>query len=292
MSGASADSVGSSSLPNHGRLRLDHPRCCGGTHSLALSFKAASYSGVFTLAPILTGVGRAAHGAIVAEATRLVEAGKVRPTFNRVQIPAVQRDWHDRAHAAFLRRALWVLPKPSGRVAGNPTECARFSRCSRKSSHMPLTTTHRSWRTYSARAGDHRMPGPSRRIPTRCRTSPSAVPLAMAWTSPAVLPKERYGNSSGCASTDRACGGHRLAPSTSSNFGASSSTACGTTSCCIWRNARTPSDYTQSDPRVWGAPTMHGARRPREHDHANHAGLQGSAPSSIRLRASGRSLGR
>ena len=51
-----------------------------GTHALApLSFRAASYSGVFTLLPLLTGEGRAHHGEIMAEATRLVEAGKLVP---------------------------------------------------------------------------------------------------------------------------------------------------------------------------------------------------------------------
>jgi len=51
-----------------------------GTHALApLSFRAASYSGVFTLLPLLTGEGRAHHGEIMREATRLVEAGKLVP---------------------------------------------------------------------------------------------------------------------------------------------------------------------------------------------------------------------
>jgi NADPH:quinone reductase len=51
-----------------------------GTHALApLSFRAASYSGVFTLLPMLTGEGRAHHGEILREATRLIEAGKVAP---------------------------------------------------------------------------------------------------------------------------------------------------------------------------------------------------------------------
>jgi NADPH:quinone reductase-like Zn-dependent oxidoreductase len=51
-----------------------------GTHALApLSFRAASYSGVFTLLPMLTGEGRAHHGEIMREATRLVEAGQVIP---------------------------------------------------------------------------------------------------------------------------------------------------------------------------------------------------------------------
>jgi NADPH:quinone reductase-like Zn-dependent oxidoreductase len=55
--------------------------CLGwGTHSLGpLSFRAASYSGVFTLLPILTGEGRAHHGAILREAKRLAEAGKIAP---------------------------------------------------------------------------------------------------------------------------------------------------------------------------------------------------------------------
>ncbi len=55
--------------------------CLGwGTHSLGpLSFRAASYSGVFTLLPILTGEGRAHHGQILREAKRLAEAGKITP---------------------------------------------------------------------------------------------------------------------------------------------------------------------------------------------------------------------
>ncbi len=49
-----------------------------GTHALApLSFRAASYSGIFTLLPLLTGEGRAHHGEILAEATKLAEAGKL-----------------------------------------------------------------------------------------------------------------------------------------------------------------------------------------------------------------------
>ena len=40
-------------------------------------FRAATYSGVFTLLPLLTGEGRGRHGDILREATRLVEGGKV-----------------------------------------------------------------------------------------------------------------------------------------------------------------------------------------------------------------------
>lgn len=51
-----------------------------GTHALApLSFRAGTYSGVFTLLPLLTGEGRARHGEILAEATRLAEAGQLTP---------------------------------------------------------------------------------------------------------------------------------------------------------------------------------------------------------------------
>lgn len=51
-----------------------------GTHALApLSFRAASYSGVFTLLPLLTGEGREHHGEILAQAAELVDAGKIMP---------------------------------------------------------------------------------------------------------------------------------------------------------------------------------------------------------------------
>lgn len=51
-----------------------------GTHSLApLSFRGASYSGVFTLLPLLTGDGRAAHGRILTAAAELGDLGRLRP---------------------------------------------------------------------------------------------------------------------------------------------------------------------------------------------------------------------
>ncbi|MDB5994190.1 MAG: quinone oxidoreductase [Pseudomonas sp.] len=63
--------------------------CLGwGQHSLApLSFRGATYSGVFTLLPLLTGAGREHHGEILREAARLIEAGQLKPlmdprTFN------------------------------------------------------------------------------------------------------------------------------------------------------------------------------------------------------------------
>jgi NADPH2:quinone reductase len=51
-----------------------------GTHSLApLSFNGATYSGVFTLYPLITGKGRKHHGEILKEATKLIESGKLTP---------------------------------------------------------------------------------------------------------------------------------------------------------------------------------------------------------------------
>ena len=51
-----------------------------GTHSLApLSFRAATYSGVFTLLPMTTGRCRENHGKILREVASLVEAGKLLP---------------------------------------------------------------------------------------------------------------------------------------------------------------------------------------------------------------------
>ncbi|GAA3564350.1 zinc-dependent alcohol dehydrogenase family protein [Kribbella ginsengisoli] len=51
-----------------------------GTHSLApLSFRSGTYSGVFTLHPLLTGEDRAHHGEILREAAALAERGMLRP---------------------------------------------------------------------------------------------------------------------------------------------------------------------------------------------------------------------
>ena len=58
--------------------------CLGwGSHSLApLSFRGATYSGVFTLHPLITGDGRAHHGKILARAAALAETGKLTPFLN------------------------------------------------------------------------------------------------------------------------------------------------------------------------------------------------------------------
>jgi len=58
--------------------------CLGwGTHSLApLSFRGATYSGVFTLLPLITGEGRAHHGEILTEVRAIVKAAKLKPLLN------------------------------------------------------------------------------------------------------------------------------------------------------------------------------------------------------------------
>lgn len=73
-----------------------------GTHALApLSFRAATYSGVFTLLPLLTGEGRPHHGEILREATRLAEAGMIKPLLDARQFDL---DTVDEAYALIEQR--------------------------------------------------------------------------------------------------------------------------------------------------------------------------------------------
>jgi NADPH2:quinone reductase len=54
-----------------------------GVHELApLSFRGATYSGIFTLLPLLTGKGRRHHGDVLREAAKLAEAGNLKPLLN------------------------------------------------------------------------------------------------------------------------------------------------------------------------------------------------------------------
>jgi NADPH:quinone reductase-like Zn-dependent oxidoreductase len=79
-----------------------------GTHSLApLSFKGATYSGVFTLLPLLTGQGRAHHGEILRAAADLAERGLLRPIVHGDPVP------FDQVEAALARVASGV---PAGKV--------------------------------------------------------------------------------------------------------------------------------------------------------------------------------
>ena len=73
--------------------------CLGwGSHALApLSFRGATYSGVFTLLPLLTGQGREHHGEILAQAARFAEEGKLKPLLSERQFSTAEID---EAHAA------------------------------------------------------------------------------------------------------------------------------------------------------------------------------------------------
>ncbi|ACA15781.1 Alcohol dehydrogenase GroES domain protein [Methylobacterium sp. 4-46] len=69
-----------------------------GKHALApLSFKAGTYSGVFTLLPLLTGEGRAQHGEILRAVTQFVEAGRISP---RLDAHVFEFDMIDAAYRA------------------------------------------------------------------------------------------------------------------------------------------------------------------------------------------------
>jgi NADPH:quinone reductase-like Zn-dependent oxidoreductase len=64
-----------------------------GTHSLApLSFRGATYSGVFTLLPLLTGKGREHHGEILRAAAALADQGQLRPLLSPHRFDLSQAD--------------------------------------------------------------------------------------------------------------------------------------------------------------------------------------------------------
>jgi len=74
-----------------------------GTHSLEpLTFRGGTYSGVFTLLPLITGEDRARHGKILAQAAVLADSGELRPIlyaqrFSAAEIEAahavVEKGW-------------------------------------------------------------------------------------------------------------------------------------------------------------------------------------------------------
>lgn len=79
------DTVGGATLDeSFGSVRLYTGRVVSilgwGSHDLApLSFRGASYSGVFTLLPLITGQGRRHHGDILRQITALAETGALNP---------------------------------------------------------------------------------------------------------------------------------------------------------------------------------------------------------------------
>jgi NADPH2:quinone reductase len=69
-----------------------------GTHALApLSFRAATYSGVFTLLPMLSGEGRQHHGEILRATAELVDAGRMKPILDprRYGLDTVMDAYHE-----------------------------------------------------------------------------------------------------------------------------------------------------------------------------------------------------
>jgi NADPH:quinone reductase len=80
--------------------------CLGwGTHALApLSFRQATYSGVFTLEPLLSGEGRSHFGAILREVAAIAERGELAP---RLDPRAFSLDTVEAAYAALLGRDGW-----------------------------------------------------------------------------------------------------------------------------------------------------------------------------------------
>ena len=62
-----------------------------GTHSLApLSFRSGTYSGVFTLYPLISGQGRAHHGEILTAATALIDEGRIKPQIHEKEYTLAQ----------------------------------------------------------------------------------------------------------------------------------------------------------------------------------------------------------
>jgi len=82
--------------------------CLGwSTHSLApLSFRGATYSGVFTLMPLLTGFGQVHHGEILHAAAALADEGKLKPLLNQQRFTAADVGDLDKAHALVESGAL------------------------------------------------------------------------------------------------------------------------------------------------------------------------------------------
>jgi len=84
-----------------------------GSHSLApLSFRAATYSGVFTLLPLITGENRAHHGEILARAASMAEAGKLKPLLSDEKFTESDID------AAFARVSAGSLGKVVVEIRG------------------------------------------------------------------------------------------------------------------------------------------------------------------------------
>jgi NADPH:quinone reductase-like Zn-dependent oxidoreductase len=83
--------------------------CLGwSSHSLApLSFRGATYSGVFTLLPLLSGQNRVHHGRILAQAAELAEAGELTPLLNRLSFSTAEiANAHDLVESGALGKVV------------------------------------------------------------------------------------------------------------------------------------------------------------------------------------------
>jgi NADPH:quinone reductase-like Zn-dependent oxidoreductase len=84
-----------------------------GEHSLApLSFRGATYSGVFTLLPLITGEDRAHHGKILKAAASIAEAGKLKPLLSNEQFTTANID------SAFVHVSAGLLGKAVVEIGG------------------------------------------------------------------------------------------------------------------------------------------------------------------------------
>jgi len=92
------DTVGGATIDasfNAVRRYTGHVVSCLGwsTHSLApLSFRGATYSGVFTLYPVLSGVGLERHSEILRKAAALADEGRLRPLVNSERFTTADLD--------------------------------------------------------------------------------------------------------------------------------------------------------------------------------------------------------
>ncbi len=74
-----------------------------------LSFRGATYSGIFTLLPHLTGEQRGHHGEILAESTKLAEAGELVPALDPHRFTLASADDAYRAAEAGTTRGKLVI---------------------------------------------------------------------------------------------------------------------------------------------------------------------------------------
>lgn len=95
--------------------------CLGwGSHSLApLSFRGATYSGVFTLSPLITGKNRAHHGEILAQAASLAEWHQFRPLLNQGPQTSLRRA---RSRPLISSKPMESKTKPDGSGAADGAE--------------------------------------------------------------------------------------------------------------------------------------------------------------------------